>query len=72
MQNVIITITGAIVIIMIIIGGIVIAPLSYLSARAIGAGMMDGGIPPWDTIRIIRITIITARSMAMTACNQTR
>ena len=71
-QNVIITITGVIVIIMITIGGIVIATLSYLSAGAIGAGMTDGGIPPGGTTRIIRITTITARSMAMTACNQTR
>ena len=50
-QNVIITITGVIVIIMITTGGIVIAPLSSLSAGAIGAGMTDGGIPPWGTIR---------------------
>ena len=71
-QNVIITITGVIVIIMITTGGVTIATLSFLLAEAIGAGMTDGGIPPGDTIHSIPITIITARSMAMTACNQTR
>jgi hypothetical protein len=71
-QNVIITITGVIVIIMITIGGIVIATLSCLLAEVFGAGMTGGGIRPGAMTHIILIMIITPRSMAMTAYNQTR
>ena len=71
-QNIITRNTGVIVIIMIMIGGVIIATLSFLLAGVFGAGMTDGGIRPGVTTHIIRITIITARSMAMMAFNQTR
>jgi hypothetical protein len=71
-QNVIITITGKIASTTTMTGGVTIATLSFLSAEVFGVGMTAGGIPPGGTTHIIRITIITDRSMAMTGCNQTR
>ena len=58
-------ITGKIAITMTMIGGIIIATLLFLLAEVIGAGMADGGIRPGVMTRIILITIIMVRSMAM-------
>jgi hypothetical protein len=72
MQNVIITITGVIVIIMITIGGIVIATLSFLSVEVFGDGMTDGGIRPGAMTHIIPTTITMVQSMGMKDFNRTR
>ena len=53
-QNVITRITGVIVITTTMIGGIIIAMLSFLLARAFGVGMTAGGIRRGGTIPIIR------------------
>lgn len=70
MQNVIITITGVIVIIMVMIGGVIIVMPSFLLTGVIGVGTTAGGIPPGDTTHTIPTTIITARSMDMMGYNQ--
>jgi hypothetical protein len=71
-QNVIITITGVIVIIMITIGGIVIATRSSLLEEVFGAGMTAGGIRPGATTPIIPTTITMVPSMGTMDFNQTR
>jgi len=71
-QNVIITITGVIVIIMITIGGIVIATLSFLSVEVFGDGMTDGGIRPGAMTHIIPTTITMVTSMGTMDFNRTR
>jgi hypothetical protein len=70
--NVITMNTGKIASTMTMTGGVTIATLSFLLGEVFGAGLTAGGIRPGGTTRIIRTTIITARSMVMTACNQTR
>ena len=65
-QDVITRNTGKIASTITMIGGVIIATLSFLLVGGFGVGMTAGGIRPGDTIRITRITIITARSMAMT------
>jgi hypothetical protein len=71
-QNTITRITGKIASTMTMIGGVIIATLSFLLVGGFGAGMTDGGIPPGVTIRTIPTTITMARSMATMDCNQTR
>ncbi len=71
-QNVITMNTGKIASTMTMTGGVTIATLSFLLGEVFGAGMTAGGIRPGAMTHIIRITIITARSMVMAACNQTR
>ena len=57
---------------MTMIGGVIIATLSFLLVGGFGVGMTAGGIRLGDTIRIIPITITMVRSMAMTDFNPTR
>jgi len=64
-QNVITRNTGKIASTMTMIGGVIIATLSFLLVEDFGAGMTAGGIQPGATTHIIRTTIMTARSMAM-------
>jgi hypothetical protein len=72
MQNVITRDTGVIVITTAMIGGIIIATLSFLLVGGFGVGMTAGGIRPGVTIRIIPTMTTTARSMAMTHFDPTR
>ena len=65
-------ITGVIVIIIITIGGIVIATLSFLLVGGFGVGMTAGGIRLGDTIRITPTTITMVRSMVTMDFNPTR
>ena len=71
-QNVIITTTGKIASTMTMIGGVIIATLSFLLVAAFGVGMTAGGIRPGDTIRITPTTITMVRSMVTMDFNQTR
>ena len=71
-QNAIMKITGVIVIIMVMIGGEIIAMRSFLLTGVSGAGMTVGGIRPGVTTRITPTTTTTVLSMATTVCNQTR
>jgi hypothetical protein len=72
MQNVINRITGAIVIIITITGGTIIAVPSCSLAGAIGVGMTDGGIRRGVTIPIIHTTTTTVLSTAMMDLNPIR
>lgn len=71
-QNATTRITGKIVSTMTMIGGVIIATLSFLLVGDFGVGMTAGGILPGAMTRIIPTTITTVRYTAMTACSQTR
>ena len=71
-QDVITRNTGKIASTMTMIGGVIIATLSFLLVGGFGVGMTAGGIRLGDTIHITPITITTVRSMAMTDFNPTR
>ena len=57
---------------MTMIGGVIIATLSFLLVGGFGVGMTAGGIRPGAMIRITPTTITMARSMATTDFNPTR
>ena len=71
-QNVIIKITGVIVIITTMTGGVTIATLSFLLGEVSGAGMTAGGIRLGAMTRIIPITITMVRSTVTMDFNPTR
>jgi hypothetical protein len=71
-QNAITRSTGKIASTITMIGGVIIATLSFLSVEGFGVGMMAGGIPPGVTTRTIPTTITMAPSMATMGFNPTR
>jgi hypothetical protein len=71
-QDVITMNTGKIVSTMTMIGGVIIATLSFLLVGGFGVGMMAGGIQPGDTIRITHTTITMVRSMVTMDFNPMR
>jgi len=71
-QNVITRNTGNIAITMTMIGGVIIATLSFLLVGDFGVGMTAGGIRRGATTRIIHTMITTVQSMATMDFNPTR
>jgi hypothetical protein len=72
MQDVITRNTGSIASTMTMIGGVIIATLSFSLVGGFGAGMTAGGIRPGDTIRITPSMTTMVRSMVTMDFNQTR
>ena len=64
--------TGRIASTMTMIGGVIIATLSFLLVGGFGVGMTAGGIRLGDTIRITPTTITMVRSMVTMDFNPTR
>ena len=71
-QNVITMNTGKIASTMTMIGGVIIATLSFLLVGGFGVGMTAGGIRLGDTIHITPITTTMVRSMVTMDFNPTR
>ena len=71
-QDVITRNTGRIASTITMIGGVIIATLSFLLVGGFGVGMMAGGIRLGDTIRITPTTITMVRSMVTMDFNPTR